>query len=82
MTILKNPYDLKKEVILKLAQKIGEVDFEIEHDKGTNRVELSLTEDKVYMGSLTFEPYELDSLAKFFERCHIEVKKINTEGAS
>lgn len=70
--------EIKKELVLRIKQKIGDVEVEIEAIKGKKQIELAFTEDGVYIGSMNFEPYELARLARFFETANAEVEKLNS----
>lgn len=79
MSVKLNPYDLRKELNLKLTQKIGEVEFELETEKGSDKVTISLREDNgtYFVGSFELEPYELEKVSQFFINAAKEVAKLN-----
>lgn len=72
------PTKLKKEIIMKLSEKIGDVLFEIEAQKDREMVEVIMRESDGgrISGIENFFPYEIQRIAKFFETAATEIKKL------
>ena len=70
---------MKKELILKLTETIGECVVEVETEKGHPRVEVyfKVVDSGSHCGLYDFEDYHLGMLAEFFAKAYNEVKKLN-----
>ena len=67
---------IKKELILKLKQNFGGKTLEIETEKGSDSLELSITDDSYYIGSVAIKISDLPDLVLFFMKAKDEVRKL------
>lgn len=73
----RNPYDLRKELTLRMTQRINEYDFEIEAVRGKEKVEVAVRLEDGGVELLgDFEVYELERIAQFFKNAHEAVEKL------
>lgn len=69
---------IRRELTLKLMQKIGDITYELEAQRGDTKVELSARQDDGRVELLeNLEIHELNVLSHFLERCRVEVEKLN-----
>jgi len=75
MTDTTDKFALKKEITLKLKQKIGDVTLELEAVKGDQKVFVWI-DDGGHFGSIEIEPYQLALISAFFINAAKEVDSL------
>ena len=67
---------MKKELILKISEMIGDAGFEIEAEQINPKVTIHFSEDGTYIGCIDVEDYQIERISEFFHRVALEVKKM------
>ncbi len=72
-----NPFQLKKELTLKITQKIGNYDYEIICEKGKDTLEINSYFESRLVFSEDMPISDTVSLVTFLEASIVEISKLN-----